>query len=238
MTAENSRAYQRLHDLLIQLQDAQQMLDHGPKRIAAAGNKVAAAEAACSNQKEQIRTLKKQADQNSLNLKTREAELQKLEGRLNQASSNKEYDIIQTQIATEKQADAELEDNILTLLSNVDDAEADLDNLEAELAETRKKADEVAADVKSKEPGLLADVERLNAEIAEAEKVVPGGEARTTYRRLRDSQGAGGLAKLEDGYCTECNTAATQQDIVQLNLGKFVLCRACGRILYLIGDDA
>lgn len=237
MSAETSQAYQNLHDSLKQLQDAEDMLALGPRRIATAKKKVAAIEQACAEQKETIKSLKKRVDQSSLSLKSREAELQKLAVRLNQAASNKEYDIIQSQISTEKAADAELEDNILNLLGEVDDATARLKTLEEELAQAKIKAQDVANQVAQKEPGLQADVERLNAEISEAEKVIPAGVPMTTYRRLRESQGAGGMSVLEGSYCVECNTAATQQDVVQLNLGKFVLCRACGRILYQVSSQ-
>lgn len=233
MAAGNSQAFEHLHSLLQQIHDAEYVLSHGPRRIAAAQKKVAAAEQACSAQKEHILELKKQADSNSLNLKSREAEIEKLSGQLNQAASNKEYDIIQGQIATKKEADAALEDSILELLSDVDDASDKLQQLEDELAELVENSKSVSADVKAREPGLQAEVERLRAEIAEAEKVITGGEARSTYKRLKEAQGPTALAAVEDGYCSECNTNCTPQDQVRLNMGEFVLCRACGRILYL-----
>ncbi|MEQ9406587.1 MAG: hypothetical protein RIK87_02635 [Fuerstiella sp.] len=237
MTAERSRVFQHLHSLLKQLHDAEYLLDHGPKRLAAAKMKVEAARQACADQKEVIVGLKKAADQNSLNLKSREAVLQKLNGQLNQATSNKEYDIFQAQIAAEKAANADLEDKILSLLSDVDESAAELKRREQQVAEFEQKAAEVEADVKAREPGLQAEVARLNAEIAEAEKTMPGGEKKSAYHRLRAAQGPGAMARVDDGYCTECNTGATQQDVVRLNLGEFVLCRACGRILYQVGEE-
>lgn len=236
MTAETSLAYQQLHSLLKQLEDAEQMLAHGPRRIAAAEQKIVAAEQACAVQKEQIQLLKKSADEKSLNLNSKEAELQKLEGRLNQATSNKEYDIIQAQKASEKAAGAELEDQILSLLSQVDEAGLELKQKEQDLTDAKQRAKEIADEVQAKEPGLKEEVARLNGEIKEIEAVIPAGEPRTTYRRLRESQGASAMSRVEDSFCTECNTGATQQDVVRINLGEFVLCRACGRILYNPAD--
>ena len=232
MTAVNSRAYEQLHDLLKQLQTAEQMLEHGPRRIAVAQKKVFAAQAACDEQKEAIKQLKKSADQSALNLKGREAEQAKLALRLNEASSNKEYQIIQTQLESEKAADSVLEDEILVLLEKVDAAGEELVERENDLAKAEQGKQDITADVQQREPGLKSDVARLNGAIAEAEEQVPAGDARTTYRRLRAAQGASSLSPVEDDYCAECNTAVTPQDAVQLNLGEFLLCRACGRILY------
>ncbi|APZ95051.1 zinc ribbon domain-containing protein [Fuerstiella marisgermanici] len=233
-----SAAYAQLHQLLKHLYHAEQLLEHGPRRIVAAQNKVAAAEQACVDQKEQIQLLKKAADQNSLNLKSREADIQKLTGQLNQASSNKEYDIIQAQISAAKAGDAELEDKILSLFSQIDEATEELASRQEQLDLAKQKSSDVAAEVKEKEPGLKAEVSRLTAEIEQVEKAIPGGESNSAYKRLRASMGPSALALVDDGFCSECNTGATQQDVVRMNLGEFVLCRACGRILYQVGHEA
>ena len=236
MKTENPQAFEHLHKLLEELHDAEKLLGYGPKRIAVAQKKVTDAETACADQKEKIRSLKKAADEDSLNLKTREAEIAKLTGQLNQATSNKEYEIIQGQIATRKAEDEALEDGILTLLGDVDDAGTELERLEEELKTTQQKSEDIAKDVASREPGLKSEIERLNGELKEAEKIIKGGDSVATYQRLRQAQGASALARVEDGYCMECNTAATQQDKVRMNLGEFVLCRACGRILYPVAQ--
>ena len=233
MTADTSQAFQRLHQLLKQLDEADQAIALGPKRISLAEKKVAAAEQAYADQKEQLKLFRKEADQRSLTLKSRDAEMQKLNIRLNEASSNKEYDLIQAQIASRKLEDAALEDEILGMLSRVDEANAELQRLTAEVADLKKKQVETAEQVKSREPGLRSESERLNTEIREAEGVIPGGEPRQNYLRLRSAQGASAMARLEDGYCSECNTGVTPQDTVRMNMGEFVLCRACGRILYI-----
>lgn len=232
MGAETIQAFAHLHDLLKQLNDAEQLLDHGPKRVAVAHRKIQAAEEACAKQKEVIKQLRLKADQSQMNLKTREAEVAKLNLRLNEASSNKEYEIIQTQIASEKAEDARLEDEILSLLDDVDSATSELERLQQELADQQAKTKDIEAEVASREPGLREDVERLNGEIKEAEVIIKGGDSVTTYRRLRAAQGPSALSAVEDGYCVECNNGVTPQDAVRLNLGEFVLCRSCGRILY------
>jgi uncharacterized protein len=237
MTTRTSHEYHHLHGLLQQLDDAEQTLAHGPRRIAVAEKKVAAAEQACTDQKEQIQLLKKTVDQNSLNLKSREAEVTKLTVRLNEASSNKEYDIIQAQMSSARAADAELEDQILSLLSQVDDADEELNRRSDEVSDLKQKTSKITDETRSIEPGLKSDIERLTAEIAEADAVIPTGESRTTYQRLRDAMGPAAMALVEGGFCTACNTGATSQDIVRMNMSEFLLCRACGRILYLIREE-
>ena len=236
MASDTALAYQHLHKLLLELADVEYGLAHGPKRIAAGEKKVAAAEQLCLQQKEKIKKLRQAADEASLNLKTREANVQKHKGRLNEAGSNKEYEIITGQINAEKQASAELEDEILAMLGTVDEATEELTTREAELDLQKSKIAEAKADVSAKEPGLNAEVARLQAEISEAEKVMTG-ESRATFIRMRQTMGAGTMSQVDGGYCEECNTAVTPQDLIRLNMGEFQQCRACGRILYFVGNS-
>lgn len=232
MTVETSQALQQLHHLLQQLEDAETLLSHGPKRIAAARRKIAAAEQVCADQKEQIKTLRKSSDQKTLNLKSHEAEILKLSGRLNEASSNKEYDIIQSQISSEKSTNEELEDDILTLLTQVDEATAELESSEAQVQELTQRRQDIESEVASNEPGIRDDITRLTTEIAEAESAIPPGESRGAYERMRASLNAGALSEMQDAFCLACNTKVIAQDCVRIKIGEIVGCRQCGRILY------
>lgn len=232
MTAANTHTFGELHKLLEQLAYAEKLLALGPRRIAVAEQKVAAAQEACNAQKEEIQRLKKAADGVSLNLKTSEAEVVKHKLRLNDATSNKEYQIIQSQIGAATESSGKLEDQVLEMLGEVDTAAEELTKLEDVVKELQKKTEDVRADVASREPGLTADVERLSKEIVVAESIIPSGIPAATYKRLRGAMGAAALARVEDTYCSECNTAATSQDRVLINMNEFVLCRQCGRILY------
>jgi hypothetical protein len=66
MPAANTHAFDQLHKLLEQLDRAEKMLELGPRRIAVAEKKVAAAQDACSAQKEEMQQLRKAADEVSL----------------------------------------------------------------------------------------------------------------------------------------------------------------------------
>ena len=57
------------------------------------------AEAAVEQQEENVKALRKKSDELNLSLKAREAEIAKLEGQLNTASSNREYDTIRSQMS-------------------------------------------------------------------------------------------------------------------------------------------
>ena len=167
-----------------------------------------------------------------MQLKTSEGEIDKQKLRLNDAKSNKEYEIIGGQVAAAKQQCEGYEDVILDLLNQVDEAESKLQVLKGTQQEAEDKVASVTETVAQKKPGLLAEVEKLTAQITEAEKLIPTGEATSNYKRLRESMQDRALAKVEDGYCEECNSQLTSQDAVRVNVGEYMVCRQCGRILY------
>lgn len=232
MAVDTSLALQQLHHLLQQLEDAETLLAHGPRRVAAAKKKIAMAEEVCSSQKEQIRTIRKIADQKSLTLKEREAEILKQTQRLNEANSNKEYDIIQSQLQSIGAAKEALEDEILSLLTKVDEAGGALAAAEEEVGRLTDHCRQIEADIKATEPSIREDVDRLNAAIGEAESAIPAGESRTAYLRLRSSMKSAALSEVQDAFCVACNTKVIAQDCVRIKMGEFVTCRQCGRILY------
>jgi len=234
MAVETSQSLQQLHHLLQQLEDAENLLAHGPKRIAAAKRKIAAAEQICVTQKEQIQSLRKATDHKSLNLKSHEADILKLNGRLNVASSNKEYEIITGQVETAKSANEQLEDAILTLMSEVDEAGAVLTSAEEEVDEFTQRCNAIEAEVKKNEPGIREDIARLNGEISEAETAIPPGEVRGGYERMRISIKSQALSEVREAFCLACNTKLIAQDCVRIKIGEFVNCRECGRLLYTV----
>ena len=234
MASDLSIALHKLHVLLVQLEEIEGSLAHGPRRISACERKLAAAVAAVEDQKQTIKNNRKAADEANLKLRTREAEMRKLEGLLNQASSNKEYDIVKGQIATATADLATLEDSALAAMEESDNSQVKLKHLEADVTECRNKLSTVQNEVASAEAGLRNELEQLKIQVAEAEKAVKWGEHYSAYGRLRNAHLASALAAVEDMCCTACNNRITTQDAVRINTNVLMACRECGRLIYIV----
>ena len=109
MASDLSIALSQLHGLLRQLAEAEAAFADGPRSITVSEKQVAQAEQKIEEQKAAIKQTRKTADDLNLKLKTKEAELKKLQGQLNAATSNKEFDIFKGQIASVGSERAELE---------------------------------------------------------------------------------------------------------------------------------
>jgi len=231
MASETSAGLKVLHGLLQQLAEAEAGLADGPRRIAVADRQVAAGEQQSEQQKQAIKDAKRSADEANLRLRSKEAEILKLEGQLNTASTNKEYDIIKGQIVNAKKDRGDIEEAGLLGLEAVDEAQRRLKDLEVELQKRRQQAQAAKSDYEAMKPRLQAGIEALLLQISEAEKVIPGSEL-AMWKRLRGAHGAAAVSCLEDDFCSACSTRVTAQDMVRIRTGVFVVCRGCGRALY------
>jgi predicted nucleic acid-binding Zn-ribbon protein len=220
-----------LHSLLRQLAEAEGALSEGPRAISISEKQVATVEQQIEQQKQTIKTSRKHADELNLKLKTHEATLKKLDGQLNTASSNKEYEIIKGQIENGKKERGELEETAFAAMEEIDTAQTRLKQLEAELVTRKQSAQQTNAAVDAKRPQLDASIAALNASIAEAEKVLPG-DHKANYLRLRKAHGAEALSPIEDDFCTACDGRIINQDLVRIRMNECLCCRSCGRVLY------
>ena len=234
MASDLSIALSQLHGLLVQLAEAEAAFADGPRSITVSEKQVTLAEQKVEEQKATIKQTRKAADDLNLKLKTKEAELKKLQGQLNAATSNKEFDIFKGQIASVGSERAALENTAFEAMEEIDAAQATLKRQEVELKNLRQKVQTLRAEVDANRPGLEKTLEELKSQISVAEKVIPSGEGLSAYRRLRIANGAGALAGIEDDFCEGCNCRVTNQDLVRIRTGEFLRCRECNRGLYVV----
>ena len=220
-----------LHQLHVKLEAAREKLAEGPKRIQSRRRRVERLEKEIVEGRDRAKQMKMAADQKSLQLKTNEAKIADLRGKLNAATTNREFDIIKSQIDADTMANSVLEDEIL-------EAYEKIDQFEAQIAETGRQRDvalaeekQAKADAESLAPALRAEVEKLEAALKTAESQLPGTVA-TVYQRLVAAHGSTALAELDGTSCSACHATVAPNMRVELNVGKFVFCRSCGRLLY------
>jgi predicted nucleic acid-binding Zn-ribbon protein len=221
-----------LHRLLLDSKELQDQMERGPRQLKVRQQTIVQKQADLEAQRQRHKALRMNADQRSLQLKSNETKIADLKVKLNQAASNREFDIIRAQIEADTVANSVLEDEILDALEKVDAAQIDIKRLEEELA--RAKADETraAADVSAAQPGLQSRLAELSKAIANAEARLPENVI-VPYRRLAQAYGAAALAEVDGTTCTSCYVSLPPQMVVQVRDGQALFCKTCGRLLYM-----
>ena len=230
-TGTVSGAFAKLHTLHLALHEVQEQLKRGPRQIKAREQLQHQADADVTAKKDQLKQLRGSSDRKSLDLKTNESKIAELKAKLNQATSNKEFDILKGQIEADTVANSVLQDEILELYDKVDRMQTEIKESEAKAAKTKEEVQRFTKQFEADSGGLTARVTELTDEIRRSESGLTG-EVAARYRRLVEAHGADAMAPAEGGICGNCRVQVTPQFRVLLNSGNVVFCGSCGRLLY------
>jgi predicted nucleic acid-binding Zn-ribbon protein len=232
VTAAALRELHRIHQQLAELRDR---LERGPKQVRAREANVAQLEQRLAEAREKAKQTQMAVDRKQLDLKSGEQKVIDLKVKLNQASSNREYQALLEQIAAAEMAGSVLSDEILEGMDKVDQLTASAKAAEKNLAAGKQDLDKTRHAVEDSGATIRADLTRLEVDLASAEKSLPL-EIKVDYQRVVRSKGPDSLAAVDDGVCTGCGQQITLNMQNELKLSKLVFCKACGRLLYLPGD--
>lgn len=221
-----------LHRIHRQRSDIDGQIARGPRQIAAGDALVAEAEGRVLAVKEKLQKANLLSDEKQLQLKSREAQIEQLQTKLNTAASNREFNLLKEQIAADKQANSVLSDEILEALDEIDGLELQLKDVSAELEDQKNIQKNRIADVESKTTELQSELARVNSELEQSEKQIPG-EVMVEYRRVIAAKGEEALAPVEDESCGGCYQVLTTQYIDRLRLSVLIRCPSCNAFLYL-----
>jgi len=229
--APNAELLELLHRIHRQLADLRERQERGPRQVKAREANVAKLEAELAAAHDAVRQAKLASDRKQLDLKASEQRIADWKVKLNACSNNKEYQTMLDQIAAAEMAGSVLADEILEVMEKTDELEVAVADVKARLEAGKNDLAKFRDTVAGEGQLIAADIARLEAELVEAEKRLPG-EFREDYRRVIRGKGAEGMAKMEAGVCEGCGKQVTLNMQNHVMLGKPVFCTACGRLLY------
>lgn len=232
--ASNGAGLKEIHRLRLQLEEVTNEIERGPRQTSARQQALDKKKTELEARKAKLKQLKVAADQKNLQLKTNESKIHDLQGKLNAAASNREFDALKTQIAADTMANSVLEDEILEALDGCDAMQKEIKEFEGEIAAAEAEFAKFAGSISQREPELKAKAAEVSALLTEAEKSIPADIA-GQYRRLVQAYGAHALAAVNGTACGECYVGQRQQTIMELRSGKCVFC-TCGKLMYLADD--
>lgn len=221
-----------IHRLRLHAREMQAEIDRNPIVLKAHRNRAAKVEETFREGQETLKKVKVSAHEKEVSLKSASGQLAKYEKQLDTVVDTKQMEAFKHQIDHTKTTIATLEDEALAALGEIDERTAQLPELEK--AAKQAKAD-LAAFERDQSERLARQSEELKsalAGLATAEGKLPA-EMRPQYQRIVNAYGADSLASVEGNTCRHCHTHITSQQGIELLAGEFVLCKSCGRGLYL-----
>lgn len=222
-----------IHRLRRHIRDAQAEIDRAPKVHKAHQAKLAAHEKAVADAKEDLKKRKAGILTGEAQIKSLNQTLARHEKQLNDLTSPRDVEAKQHDIANTRDLIAKQEDEVLAAMGDVDDRTAKVPELEAVLVKAKADFAAFEADAAERVARLKAEVTSATAALAAEEAKIPPG-IRGLYDRLVKAHGADALAPVENKSCSHCRVGITAQGYADLQTGsEFMICRNCGRGLYL-----
>ncbi|MCG8511705.1 MAG: C4-type zinc ribbon domain-containing protein [Rhodospirillales bacterium] len=167
--------------------------------------------------------------------------VQKLRDQMNSVTSNKEYQALLVEANTIKLEKAKLEDQALEKMSEVEQQQAELGELEEKCAQQQRVVEQAQSEVEAARSEVGDQLEALTAERAAAAAEVPR-DTRQLFEHLSDAHDGEALAPIEEAdrrrmeyHCGGC-FLQLPIDFVSTLLSRpdeVVVCPACKRILYV-----
>ena len=221
-----------LHRIHQQLSDLKERQERGPRVARAQQANIERLTAQLAETETQAKTLRIGVDKKQLQLDSGEGNVQKRRLQLQQADNNREYQALKEQIAADEMANSVLADEILEALERADQANQQVTEAKAAVEKAKQDAQRLAHEFQQQEPVIQGDLERLQGERRLAEEELPS-EFRVLYDRLVKARGEDALAVVDGDFCTGCNQQIPLNMISALMLSNPILCKSCGRMLYL-----
>ncbi len=193
---------------------------------------------AFENSKKHMDELKLRHKDLELELGRKEEEAKKLQAQLFQVKTNKEYSALQEKIKRAKGSASDIEDAVLSLLDEIEAEEEVVRQKEKEFSEFRSEFEQRRQEIQATEDELNKELEAL-FEKREGLKQGIDSNLLRMYEKLVEHNGGLALCSLsKDGVCSGCFVKLPMQVVNDLmSSDKLITCEACGRILYLEGDD-
>jgi predicted nucleic acid-binding Zn-ribbon protein len=220
-----------LHRFHLALKSVQDELARGPRLVRARDNQLAQLDVEKKTKEEELKQTRAATDRKNLDLKSSEAKLKDLDRKLNEAASNREFDILKGQIAADQASNAVLQDEILESLEKVDRIQAEIAAIAERRAKLEAERNAFAKQIEAQAVGLRQQEAELKGQVQVSEKMIPES-IKAHYRRLVDAYGADGMSPIDNGMCLHCYVSLTPQIAVVIDTGTPTFCPSCDRLLY------
>jgi predicted nucleic acid-binding Zn-ribbon protein len=221
-----------LHRLHRHAEDLRTQINRGPQTIKAHQDKTAKQEELLQQAQESIKKLKITLHEKDVSLKAQHQVVAKHEKQLNEATSRKEYDTLRVEIESDKKVCSKIEDEMLEVMGDIETRTLQIPEYEKAVKKTKEDTARVLSDVQTRRNEFTDRLNEALKSIHDVEASLPE-DVRALYDRLVAAKGDSAMASVVGRTCSACYTEITAQNENDLRQERLVLCKSCGRILYL-----
>jgi hypothetical protein len=207
------------------------------EEISALDSKMAEAKSAIAVKKEELALLNEEKEKLEEGIATEQENISRSESHQKEIKTQKEYQAVSREIATAKKLSAELEEQVLQKISQVEELIGAISGIEETLSALEQNIAVQKGGVQEKIDRLEGSINRDTA----ARETISKGLPATMMRRygiLREQRRGIAVVEARDGSCLGCNMQLPPQLYNTLFRGEeLITCPHCQRMLVLRQED-
>lgn len=224
-------ALRECHRLRVHLRNLQAEIEAGPRVLKEHQDELDEARQEHQAHHDSITKLKLKQREDEGTLKQTESRLAKLEEQLPDLTVQKEYAAKEHEITHAKEKKEQLEDAILTTITELEAKIAAIPAVEEKWAAAQAEFKQFEVEAAERLERMQADMEVSRADLVKAEATIPP-EVRSTYDQIVRTKGPEAFAGAKNRVCQGCRTSMTEVQFNELRRGGFRVCATCGRMQY------
>ena len=183
-------------------------------------------------EKEIIEELEKERKKKEKELELDKDKIRKLEAKLHEIKTNKEYQAFLKEIEAAKAANDRTEEDILVLMDKVEDIKKDYTSSMSHLKIREKEIDTEKTKIEKDVQSMDKIITELKTERDNLLSVV-NERLRSTYLVLREKRNGVAVSTAKNGVCLGCFMNIPPQLFIEVTKNRqLIQCPSCGRILY------
>jgi predicted nucleic acid-binding Zn-ribbon protein len=230
---------------LIHLQEIDSAIDRTKRRIVEIPATQQALESRSAAHAAAVQAVKDRIAATTANRREIEKEVAAVQGRLSKykdqlmaVKTNKEYQAMQTEIATAEGLVRSHEDRLLDLMEVSEKESADLRSAEAAMKSEQAAIATEHKALEGEKATRETELQRLTAERAELVKQI-APEALVVFERIAHGRRGVAVAEAKDGLCSVCHVRLRPQVFNEVRRNAAIIqCDSCTRILYYVPPAA
>ena len=194
--------------------------------------------AAVEKEKEKLEALRKNRREKDAHLQKGQESLKRSRERLFEVKTNKEYQSILKEIETFEEKNSRMEDEIISLLDELDQLEASGKKKEEELDSHRLRYEGEKKQMTEELGALAGELESCLSKSADLKKAIPADILRK-YEQIKNSGRGVAVVSVWKEVCYGCHMSIPPQLYNQLQKSQtLITCPNCSRIIYWEHRDA
>ncbi len=217
--------------------EGERKLLQAPRRLRQMEDQLSEVHGKIDKEKEIIEELEKERHKKEKELEGEKDKIKKLEVKLYDVKTNKEYQALLKEIESAKEANDRTEEDVLVLMDKVEDLRKDYQSSEIELKKLEKESEVEKAAIEKETHSMDQVIAKLTTERDNLLSIV-SENLRTIYNILREKRGGLAVTNVRNGVCLGCNMNIPPQLFIEVTKNKrLIQCPSCNRILFFREND-